>query len=273
VPELEDPPAAPALARSADSPKPDLVLLHGIGDSSVFFDNLVPRLSERFTVRALDLPGHGPRAAPLSDDDASAAAMARALIAQLERAGVRSPHLVGFSVGGWVALEMAATGYGRSVVALAPAGLWSRPPVPRSVFGRRLRGAVLGLLDPFLPFLSRRPRFVRRVTRSIVVNPAGVSSAQLLGALHSRRDAVGAGAVRRALWQNRFTNGDRIAVPVTVAYGDADSLVTGATPAERSALPPQARWLTVPDCGHAISWDQPELCLRLIEETAALAPT
>jgi pimeloyl-ACP methyl ester carboxylesterase len=271
APELEDPPAPSGLARPADAAKPDLVLLHGIGDSSVFFDNLVPRLAEQFTVRAVDLPGHGPKAAPLSDDDASAAAMARALIAELERVGVRSAHLVGFSVGGWVALEMAANGYGRSVVALAPAGLWSRPPLPRSVLGRRLRGAVLRLLDPLLPSLSQRPSFVRRVTRSIGVNPARVSSAQLLGALRSRRDAVGAGAVRRALWQNRFTDGDRITVPVTVAYGDADSLVTGATPAQRSALPAQARWLTVPDCGHAISWDQPELCLRLIKETAALA--
>jgi pimeloyl-ACP methyl ester carboxylesterase len=41
--------------------------------------------------------------------------------------------------------------------------------------------------------------------------------------------------------------------------------------AERDVLDPSVRWVSVPHCGHAMSWDQPEACLKLIAETSALA--
>jgi pimeloyl-ACP methyl ester carboxylesterase len=58
-------------------------------------------------------------------------------------------------------------------------------------------------------------------------------------------------------------------MPVCVAYGDADHFV--GSRAERDVLGPAVRWVSVPHCGHAMSWDQPAACLELIAETSALA--
>ena len=48
-----------------------------------------------------------------------------ALERALDEAGIRTAHLVGNSLGGYVALQLAARGRARSVVALAPAGGWA----------------------------------------------------------------------------------------------------------------------------------------------------
>ena len=43
---------------------------------------------------------------------------------QLDRAGIERAHIVGNSLGGWVALELARRGRARSVVLFGPAGAW-----------------------------------------------------------------------------------------------------------------------------------------------------
>ena len=45
--------------------------------------------------------------------------------------GIERPHLAGNSLGGWVALEIAAAGGAASVCAISPAGLWREPLGPR----------------------------------------------------------------------------------------------------------------------------------------------
>jgi pimeloyl-ACP methyl ester carboxylesterase len=248
--------------------RPDLVLLHGLGNSSHFFDNLRPALDARYRVHAVDLPGHGPAATGLTAEEAAPAAMARLVVAALERDGVVAPHLVGFSLGGWVALEMAASGYGRSVVALAPPGLWKAPPVAPAHWSGGIGTLALRLAGPLLPALGRWPGLARLAVRRIVADPSTVSTDQLVHAAVDRRDARGAGAARRAVWSARFERGGAIAVPVCVAYGDSDRIVG---PPDRDVLGPSVRWVSVPHCGHAISWDHPEACLELIAQTSALA--
>ena len=97
-----------------------------------------------------------------------------------------------------------------------------------------------------------------------------MSGDQIVRAVRDRRAAVGAEAARRVVFGSRFVGGAAITVPVCVAYGDQDRVVE--SPAEHDALGPAARWVLVKDCGHAMSWDQPEACLSLIAETTALAP-
>lgn len=263
------PAPGPDPAPSAESDRPDLVLLHGLGDSTRFWANLLPDLGARYRVHAVDLPGHGTAARPLTAAEAAPGALARSVVDGLRRAGVVAPHLVGFSLGGWVALEMAAAGYGRSVVALAPVGLWPTPPVVSNRWIRRARGVALGLLDPLLPALVRWPRLARVAVRGTVVDPAKVTSEQLLYSARDRRRALGASAVRRAVWASRFADGAKISVPVCVAFGDADRVVRPPRATEHDVLPESARWVSVPHCGHAMSWDQPEACLALIAETSA----
>lgn len=85
----------------ADEDAGDIVLLHGWGLHAIVFDDIVPALLERFRVTVVDLPGMGQ--SPLPNDDYSLAFLARQVAAVMpERA-----HLLGWSLGGLVALRLA----------------------------------------------------------------------------------------------------------------------------------------------------------------------
>src|SRR6185312_2220378 len=101
---------------------PPLVLLHGFLDTWRTWELVLPALERHHEVIAPALPGHagGP---PLAPDDDLIDAVERVL----DEAGAGEAHLVGNSLGGWVALQLAARGRARSVVALAPGGGWERP--------------------------------------------------------------------------------------------------------------------------------------------------
>ncbi len=247
------------------------MLVHGLGSSSSFWDNVVPQLAPSFRTTAVDLPGHGPGARPLAVTEAAPARLAAALVDHLQAAGIAQPHLVGLSLGGWVVLEMAAMGYGASVVALAPAGLWrAGAHVPRELgvaLGRRLLVAV----RPLLPRLSRRAAVRSLGLRMNVAHPERVTPEQFLAAALALAQARGYGACDRAAVTARFERGAAVAVPVTVAFGDHDRVLSAETARERSLLPPGTNWVTVADCGHAVSWDQPGEAVALIESTARRA--
>jgi len=81
---------------------PTLLLLHaGIADRTMW-DDLTPMLAERFRVVAPDLRGYGET--PLPDGPFVYAADAAAL---LEALGIERVHVVGVSLGGHVALDLA----------------------------------------------------------------------------------------------------------------------------------------------------------------------
>ena len=113
-----------------DIRNPALVLVHGLGSAGTIWKTLVPQLVESFTVYAVDLPGHGE--APLRDDEEmDPRSLARAIVDYMANdQGVESMHVAGNSLGGWIALEMAAVApdHVLSVTALAPAGLWHEQP-------------------------------------------------------------------------------------------------------------------------------------------------
>jgi pimeloyl-ACP methyl ester carboxylesterase len=103
---------------------PPLVLLHGIGLSRRAWDPVVPALGERFDVLALDLPGFGESALLPPQEEPIPAVLAASAADLLDTLGIGSPHLVGNSLGGWVALELAHLRPTASLTLLSPAGLW-----------------------------------------------------------------------------------------------------------------------------------------------------
>lgn len=101
-------PAAPALHlhwRAFGDPNTEPVLLvHGLGSSGADWAFQVGPLAEHFHVLVPDLPGAGRSPGPPQH---SIAGYARALLDVLDRAGIERAHLMGFSLGGAVALELA----------------------------------------------------------------------------------------------------------------------------------------------------------------------
>ena len=55
--------------------------------------------------------------------------------------GIDRPHVAGNSLGGWVALELGLRGATRSTSAIAPAGLWPQPLMPKPSVAHRLAKA------------------------------------------------------------------------------------------------------------------------------------
>jgi pimeloyl-ACP methyl ester carboxylesterase len=90
--------------RSAGS-GPLLVLIHGIAGSSATWEEVLPRLAERYTVVAPDLLGHGSSAKPRTDYSLGAYASAvRDLLGVL---GYDRGTILGHSLGGGVAMQFA----------------------------------------------------------------------------------------------------------------------------------------------------------------------
>src|SRR5688500_6000509 len=101
-----------------------LVLIHGLGHRRQGWDAVVPLLAADREVVALDLPAMGESAMPPVGDYRTMADMVEKLFGEL---GLDRPHVAGNSLGGLIALELAARGAVRSATALSPAGFWNTP--------------------------------------------------------------------------------------------------------------------------------------------------
>jgi len=87
---------------------PPLVLLHGFtGDSRSWPAAAIAELAAEYTVLAVDLPGHGDSTLPARSDGFSFRDLLGDLRAGLSGAGVERAHLLGYSMGGRVALGFA----------------------------------------------------------------------------------------------------------------------------------------------------------------------
>lgn len=89
--------------RSPSDGRPTLVLLHGSPMASSFFDPMIPRLRDEFRLIVPDLPGFG--ASQRRVDDYSIESHAMYLRSLLDRLELGSYHLLGYSMGGGVALS------------------------------------------------------------------------------------------------------------------------------------------------------------------------
>jgi pimeloyl-ACP methyl ester carboxylesterase len=244
-------------------------MVHGLGGAGSFWDNLRDRAGRCFEVHTPDLPGHGPGATAPTPALAHPRELAGELVRRLRARGLERPHLVGLSLGGWVVLEMAALGYGASVLALAPAGLWEPGSRIRPASAQTVLRRGLVPVDRLLPRLTATALVGRVGLRSAVAHPDRVSATQLLGAARALGQATGYGVCDRAAIRHRFDAAAKVGVPVAVAFGDHDAVLPPTTSQNRALLPPHARVSTVADCGHAMTWDQPERCLELIAQSTA----
>jgi len=92
---------------------PDLVLVHGLTDSSGTWGVITPTLAENYRVTTLDLRGHG-RSGDAQTYDSMA--MAQDLEAVVTAAGIVNPLLVGHSLGGIVVTAYGASAPTRGIV-------------------------------------------------------------------------------------------------------------------------------------------------------------
>ena len=238
-----------ALAFDRRGRGPALVLLHPLGADRRMWEPVLDRLAARRDVVAVDMPGFG-GSRPLDDGATpTPAALAHAIVSGLT--GVVEPpfHVAGNSLGGWVALEMAYAGRARSVTAIAPAGLWARTLGPsRST----ARGAAR-LVAPLARALTLSTRARALALAGVVAHPERVPAAAAAHLVRAYATAPGFDAANDAMRAGRFPHLGDLRVPVTLAWPDHDRLV-----GRPQSLPSSVRSVTLRDCGHLPTWDDPE---------------
>ncbi|WP_162958798.1 alpha/beta hydrolase [Nocardia yunnanensis] len=217
---------------------PALVLLHGAGGTARNWLPVMDRLADRRRVIALDFPGFGRTPLPEHIDFTLEWVMGQ-LATQFERLGLNEPvDLAANSMGGWFALEAARRGMARSVVAVAPAGLW-RGGMPTLLFAQ-FQALLLGSLLTRGPGAAvLRIRQVRNAGLALVARyPERIPQREAIGMVRDLdRSAV---ALRLAVHHARslcFEGGQEITVPVTVAFGTHDRMLPAGVCQSRRHLP------------------------------------
>jgi pimeloyl-ACP methyl ester carboxylesterase len=233
---------------------PPLVLLHALGADHFMWDPVMDRLAAEREVVAVDMPGFG-ASPPLADG--SPASLARAVSGFVAAEGLERPHVAGNSLGGWVALELARAADAASVTAIAPAGLWAEPLVPKRSTAR----AVARRLLPTLPLLLGTAAGRRVALAGSAAHPERIPPAAALRLVRSYALAPGFDEANEAMRAGRFTGLDEITVPLTFAWPERDRLV-----GRPRHLPADARSVTLTGCGHLPTWDDPEQVARVLLE-------
>jgi pimeloyl-ACP methyl ester carboxylesterase len=242
---------------------PPLLLLHGFDSSCLEFRRLAPLLADRHRLLIPDLHGFGfcPRPA---DGDYSPAGVLRHLEALLEAlvAGGDGPvGLIGASMGGSVAVELARRQPERihRLLLLAPAGLTGRPmplPPPLDALGVR--------------FLAL-PGVRRGLCRSAFADPdRDVGPAELeIASLHLRSPGWGTSLGRFARSGGFAGCGDPLPPqPLTVLWGREDRILRPPQRRAAEALLGE-RLRELPACGHLPHIDQPEAVARAWRQPTA----
>ena len=150
--------------------------------SSYVWHEVAPRLAEtgRFEVFAPTMAGHngGPRTRSWFLDTTT---LADHVETQLDELGWDTAHIVGNSLGGWVAFELERRGRARSLTAIAPAGGWHRwSPVKYEIVGKFVAGLPVWLTAVALgQRASRLPLAKQAASVPISATAAGLSDTDL----------------------------------------------------------------------------------------------
>lgn len=245
---------------------PPLLCLHGFTDTWRTWELVLPQLERHHEVLAPALPGHagGPALPHQLDDDSLALGVERAM----DEAGWEDAYVVGNSLGGWVALQLAARGRARKVVALSPAGGWAEgdPMVhERLDYFITMRQLVQGAA-PYADQIVSSPEGRRRATEYTTVEFDHIPVELLAHQIRGAAGCDGAEAlIDRARQAGYPLAADRITCPLRILWGTDDRLL----PWPQAAIRYQeslagAEWIELPGVGHCPQLDSPAQTAQLI---------
>jgi pimeloyl-ACP methyl ester carboxylesterase len=206
---------------------------------------VLPALERRHDVLALTLAGHA--GGPPIEGALTDATLADAVERAMDEAGFELAHLVGNSLGGYVALQLAARGRARTVVALAPAGGWAE--------GDDSYKDTLAMQSAMLEELREIAAHGGAVAPAY--GPPELLADQMLGAAVSA--ATGRALIDHALRAGWDVDAERITCPVRVVWGTADRLLPWPAAAARYRRDwlPHADWVVLEGVGHSPQLEVP----------------
>jgi pimeloyl-ACP methyl ester carboxylesterase len=257
---------------------PVVVLIHGITGSSDTWLDTIEELSEHHTVVAPDMLGHGESAKPRGDYSLGAYASGiRDLLAAL---GHDRASVVGHSLGGGVAMQMAYQ-FPERVERLA---LVSSGGLGREV-NILLRASVLPGSEIVLPLLTARPLMeltnaVASVVGSLGLRP-GADMEEMWRGFSSLRDVEARAAFIHTLRGIIDPGGQRVSatdrlylaaeMPSLIVWGERDPVIPFRHGLRANEAMPGSRLVSFPKAGHFPHRDNPRRFTRalldFLEET------
>jgi len=252
---------------------PVLVLIHGVGDSSDTWKEVLSELSQRYTVIAPDLFGHGRSDKPHTCYSISS--LANSVRDLLDVLGVYSATVIGHSLGGGVSMQFAYQFPTRCerLVLVASGGVCAE-------VSRLLRLASMPASELVLPVVASRPvRKVAQVALKLAKRlgaDIGVDAEDLMRVMESLPDRRTRKAFLRTLRSVVDVKGQSVTMldrvylaggyPILVVWGARDSVIP-ARHAEivRLALP-TSRVEVFEKSGHFPHNSEPQRFVRVLED-------
>lgn len=243
---------------------PAILFLHGFSFAKEFWRlQNEPELSSRFHMVAIDLRGHGASGKPWAPAEYQDTRIwADDVAATLQAFGLRSPVIVGWSFGGFVAMDYLRH-YGNNSVAgvmlvSSPAGLVDslHPDTP----GYSAAAAQQGSLD--LSDNIRGERFFVRLMTAKPLAPA-VEEEWLVETLRLPVYA------RNAMRNRPLGNKDllpTLATPLMLVVGGEDRSMPVAALRGLTEGHPKISFTSMPAAGHAVAYETPDTFNRLLRE-------
>jgi 3-oxoadipate enol-lactonase len=239
---------------------PWLVLVQGLGFDRAGWAPVIPALRRRCRLVLIDNRGSGRSTTP--DRKFTVADMAADVVAVLDKSRIAHAHVLGASLGGMVAQELAIRHpqrLDRLVLACTTPGWPYGYPMPRTSVQRMTEAASLpvevaqrALVENALApaTLKTRPELVERIVRNSKANsgdPAAWRALANAGATYS-------GGTRQSL----------IRAPTLVMYGDADAVVDPRNSKLLSGRIPSSQEAVFPGLGHLFFWEEPAEFARTV---------
>lgn len=240
---------------------PPVLLLHGFGASIYAWRHTIaPLASAGFRVVAFDNRGFG-----FSDKPATGYANAdyvRLVVSLLDSLGAAEATLVGHSMGGQIAAEVALAHPERvrGVALLAAAGFGVRQPV----LLRLARWPVIGPVGSGL----RSRWMTASILRSTYADPTRVTDRDVDQYYAPVAEPHYGRSLRGVLREYRFDalvrRIDSLAGPALVLWGERDEWIPPALGRRLASRLPRVAFFTVPGAGHALPEEAPDTVNRLL---------
>lgn len=244
-----------------DSEPPTFCFLHGFMGASSDWTPIAEELEDRFHCLAVDLPGHG-RSLGQPEEAYSIEGATEAVVEVLDAEDVDSCVLVGYSMGGRVALSLALRFPGRVerlVLESASPGLRTEAErADRRTVDADRAARIEADLEAFLADWYRQPLFASLARHNLVdemVQTRGKNDPDELA-----RALRGMSPGRQTSFWDRL---DGIECPTLVLTGALDDKYTTITETTAARIDP-ARHVVIPDAGHNVHAEWPSAFLNAL---------